>query len=83
MMHSMTTRVESFSAQFSLRSLLAGMMWLALLLAICVQYQQAANKQREAIEALRAAGMLPFAEVNGQPISSASRAAAGPEGFAR
>jgi hypothetical protein len=83
MMHSMTTKAECFSAQFSLRSLLAGMMWLALLLAICVQYQQAANKQRETLEALQAAGMLPFAEVNRQPISSASRAAARPEGLAR
>ena len=40
--------------QFSLRSLLAGMMWAALVIAICVGQQQAASRQRAVIERLKA-----------------------------
>jgi hypothetical protein len=45
--------------QFTLRSLLKGMAWLALLLAICVGYQRATDKQRASSDLLRAAGILP------------------------
>jgi len=45
--------------QFSLRSLLAGTTWLALLLAICVGHQRAAHHQRIQLEAIKASGQLP------------------------
>ena len=46
-------------SQFTLRGMLWAMMWAALILAICVQQQHAAIRQRERIEYLQAAGMLP------------------------
>jgi hypothetical protein len=59
--------------QFSLRSLLAGLLWFALILAVCVEYQHAATRYREALE-LRRAGFFP----NPQPrkSSATSRGAA-------
>jgi hypothetical protein len=54
--------------QFSLRSLLGSMTWLALVIAICVSQQQAASRQRVVIERLKAAGMLPLTIVNGKPV---------------
>jgi hypothetical protein len=49
--------------QFTLRSLLAGTTWAALLIAVCVAHQQAARRQRTAIEALKAARALPLTVV--------------------
>ena len=54
--------------QFSLRSLLASMTWAALVIALCVGQQQAASRQRAAIERLKAAGVLPVTLINGQPV---------------
>lgn len=54
--------------QFSLRSLLAGMTWAALIIAVCVGQQQAASRQRAVIERLKAAGVLPVTIINGQPV---------------
>ena len=54
--------------QFSLRSLLAGMTWAALVIAICVGQQQAASRQRAVIERLKATGVLPATIINGQPV---------------
>ena len=57
--------------QFSLRKLLAGVTWLALLIAICVGQQQAASRQRAVIEKLKAAGILPVTIINGHPVPPA------------
>ncbi|MEX0676346.1 MAG: hypothetical protein WD063_04685 [Pirellulales bacterium] len=54
--------------QFSLRSLLAGTTWLALLVALCVGHQKATSRQRAAIERLKAAGLLPVTIINGRPV---------------
>lgn len=54
--------------QFTLRSLLATMTWAALVIAVCVGQQQAAKRQRAAIERLKAAGLLPLTLVGGQPV---------------
>jgi hypothetical protein len=59
MMESMGAKPASRSPQFTLRSLLAGLMWFALVLAICVQYQQARTRQRTSHESLNAAGLVP------------------------
>lgn len=56
--------------QFSLRALLAGMTWLALVIAVCVGQQRAASRQRDVIERLKAAGILPVTIINGQPAPS-------------
>jgi len=59
--------------QFRLRTLLLATMWFALILAVCVQYQHAATRRREAIETLRAAGRLPPVRiVGGGPTASAA-----------
>jgi hypothetical protein len=42
--------------QFRLRSVLLSMVWLAMILAICVHYQRAAARQRQAIESLGLGG---------------------------
>ena len=62
-------------AQFSLRSLLMGFIWLAFLLAICVQHQRATVRQRETIERLKAAGVWPAARAAGRPMSQPKRPA--------
>jgi hypothetical protein len=62
-------------AQFSVRSLLAAITWSALVIAICVGQQQAATRQRQAIEQLKAAGMLPLTYINGRPVAPAHRPA--------
>jgi hypothetical protein len=54
--------------QFTLRSLLAGITWTALVIALCVGQQQAASRQRANIERLKAQGLLPVTLVNGQPL---------------
>jgi hypothetical protein len=58
-------------AQFSIRSLLAAITWSALVIAICVGQQKAASRQREVIEELKAAGILPATQVNGRPLPTA------------
>jgi hypothetical protein len=60
-MNPMATKIhnEKLSTQFTLRSLLAGLMWFALVLAICVQYQQARTRQRASFETIKATGLLP------------------------
>ena len=50
---------QRLRAQFTLRGMLWAMMWSALVLAICVQQQHAATRQRERIEYLQSAGILP------------------------
>lgn len=50
---------QRLRSQFTLRGMLWAMMWSALVLAICVQQQHAAVRQRERIEYLQAAGILP------------------------
>jgi hypothetical protein len=55
----METAQKRTRVQFRLRSVLMGMMWFALILAICVKHQTAATRHRQALESLRAAGMLP------------------------
>jgi hypothetical protein len=54
--------------QFSLRAMLAGVTWSALVIAICVGQQQAATRQRVVIEQLKAAGILPATTVGGRPL---------------
>jgi hypothetical protein len=71
----MAIKAQNRSPQFTLRSMLAGLMWFALVLAICVQYQQAAAKQRASIETLKAAGMLPATPARGVPHSLPNRSA--------
>jgi hypothetical protein len=61
MMAPMTTSKKS-PRQFRLRSLLAGMTWFALILAICVNHQHAATRHRQTLDELRAAGLLPAAQ---------------------
>lgn len=51
--------------QFSLRSLLGGLTWFALILAICVNHQHAAAKYRQTLNTLKAAGALPAARLLG------------------
>jgi hypothetical protein len=68
----MTLAAKPLRAQFTLRSLLIALFWVALLLAICVQYQRAAARQREIIEHLKARGALPQTVVQGQPVTPAS-----------
>jgi hypothetical protein len=58
--------------QFTLRSLLAGITWTALVVALCVGQQQAASRQRANIERLKAQGLLPVTLVNGQPVPPAA-----------
>jgi hypothetical protein len=48
----MSRSISPSRRQFSLRSLFIGLTWLALLLAVCVQYQRAVAKQREFMEVL-------------------------------
>jgi hypothetical protein len=55
----MRNREQERPGQFTLRSLLAGLLWFAMLLAICVQYQQARTRQRATNEMLNAAGVMP------------------------
>jgi methylmalonyl-CoA mutase cobalamin-binding subunit len=50
---------------------LATITWSALVIAICVGQQRAATRQREVIEQLKAAGMLPLTYVNGRPVPPA------------
>jgi len=50
---------QRLRSQFTLRGMLWAMMWAALILAICVQQQHAAIRQRERIEYLQSAGILP------------------------
>jgi hypothetical protein len=64
----MASKPKSPRAQFSVRALLATITWSALVIAICVGQQQAARRQREAIEQLKAAGTLPLTYINGQPV---------------
>jgi hypothetical protein len=47
----MVTRTKDNKAQFTLRWLMASMLWLGLVLAICVGYQNARARQREAMKA--------------------------------
>lgn len=53
--------------QFSLRSLLVGMTWLALVIAICVGQQQACTRQRAVIEHLKATGTMPLTKIGDRP----------------
>ena len=57
--------------QFSLRSLLAGLTWVALILAICLNYQHAATRQRQKLESLKSAGLLERARLGWQPMPPA------------
>jgi hypothetical protein len=57
--------------QFSLRTLLASVTWLALVIAICVGQQQAASRQRAVIEKLKAGGTLPVTIINGRGVPPA------------
>jgi hypothetical protein len=43
--------------------LMGGMVWFALILAVCVQYQHAATRHREALKSLGAAGLFPNPQV--------------------
>ena len=54
--------------RFSLRTLLAGVTWAALIVAVCVGHQRASSRQRAAIERLKAAGILPVTIINGRPV---------------
>jgi hypothetical protein len=76
----MVSAAKRQRSQFSLRSLLAGITWTALVVAICVSQQQAATRQRQVIEQLKAAGILPPTLVGGRPLppAPAPPAAAGP-----
>jgi hypothetical protein len=56
------------NTQFTLRSLLAGTTWAALLIAVCVAHQQAARRQRAAFEDLKAAAVLRLNVVDGQTL---------------
>ena len=53
-MQGMRAKTKRLPLQFSLRSLLAGLTWFAMILAICVQYQHTATRQRQALDAMRA-----------------------------
>lgn len=46
--------------QFQLRSVLAAITWLALILAVCVQHQRTSTQQREAREHLMSVGFPPL-----------------------
>jgi hypothetical protein len=47
---------------------LAGLTWLALILAICLNYQHAATRQRQHLESLKSAGLLEGARLGWQPL---------------
>ncbi len=72
----MSTVATPLRGQFSLRSLLGAVVWLALLLAICVQYHRASALQREMIDRLKAGGVLPPTTVAGRPLPSTGAAGA-------
>jgi len=59
--------------QFRLKSLLMGVVWLAFLLGICVQYQRASMKQRQAVDRLKAAGFWHAAPPGGRTITYYNR----------
>ena len=61
--------------QFSLRSLLAGLTWVALILAVCLNYQHAATRQRQQLESLKSAGLLDGARIGWQPMPPATATA--------
>ncbi len=73
----MPSKQKGTRVQFRLRTLLWGTMWFALVLAVCVQQQHAATRQREALESRRASGFFPaprFASPGGrQPAAPATR----------
>ncbi len=58
--------------QFSLRSLLAGLTWVALILAVCLNYQHAATRQRQKLHSLKSAGLLEGARIGWQPMPPAA-----------
>jgi hypothetical protein len=43
--------------------MLLGVMWFALILAVCIKYQHAASRQREQFDRLKTAGLLPVSLV--------------------
>jgi hypothetical protein len=55
--------------QFSLRAMLAAVTWTALVIAVCVGQQKAATRQREVLEQLKAAGILPVTTIGGRPLA--------------
>lgn len=69
----MASKQKRLRFQFSLRSLVAVVTWSALVIAICVGQQQAASRQREVIEELKAAGVLPLTYINGRPVPPRTR----------
>jgi len=69
------TSANKSSAQFSLRSLLMGFIWLAFLLGICVQHQRTSAKQRETIQRLKAAGVWPATHLGAAAVSRPHRSA--------
>ena len=66
-MADMEPQAKRTRVQFRLRSLLLATMWFALIVAVCVKYQHAATRHREALESLQAARLLPPARVPLRP----------------
>jgi hypothetical protein len=62
--------------QFRLRSVLAAITWLALVLAVCVQHQRTSTRQREIKEQLISVGIPPLG-----PMTSSSRNGPRRKGF--
>lgn len=55
--------------QYSLRSALAALVWLGLVIAVCVQHQRASARQREVMEHLMSVGFPPLRRAS-QSIAS-------------
>ena len=69
----MTHNPSKPPAQFGLKSLLMGFVWLAFILGICVQYQRTTMKQRAIRDQLNAAGFWPLAPPGGPAVSRLNR----------
>ncbi len=75
MMVHMTHRKATRRHQFRLRTLLAAITWLTLVIAVCVQHQQASRRQRQVHEHFMSLGFPPFAPAGrAAPISPQSNA---------
>jgi hypothetical protein len=75
----MATIPKNRRGQFSLRSLLMGLTWLALILAICVYHQKAAKQYREALES-EMQGLVRKTHAGGQGGATVTRSVPGNRG---
>jgi hypothetical protein len=65
----MTRPATTGRHQFQLRSVLAAITWLALVLAVCVQHQRTSARQREVREHLMSDGFPPLFPMTASPLN--------------